>query len=219
MAEKIVLHDFVELEYTGKFKDGMVFDTTSKEIAQKNNVFSPQIKYGPAVICVGEKQLVKGLDDALLGKEIGKDYTIEIGPEDAFGKRDIKKIRLVPLAEFRKQNIEPRAGMQIDMDGEIGRVIRAAGGRILVNFNHPFAGKEVVYEIKVNKKIVDKSMQLKSFLELSFNLSGVKVEIKEEKAEVTLPMELPELIQGELAKKLKEIVKLKEIKFKAEKKG
>ncbi len=218
MAEKIVLHDFVELEYTGKFKEGMVFDTTSKEVAQKNGVFSPQIKYGPAVICIGEKQLVKGLDDALLGKEIGKDYTIEIGPEEAFGKRDVKKIKLVPSAEFKKQNIEPRAGMQIDMDGEIGRVIRASGGRILVNFNHPFAGKEVVYEIKVNKKIVDKSVQLKSFLELSFNIPKVDVEIKEEKAEVTLPMELPELIQEELSKKLKEIVKLKEISFKAEKK-
>lgn len=213
---KILLHDFIEIEYTGKFTDGTIFDTTSKEIAEKNNIFSPQIKYKPAIVCIGEKQLIPGLDNALLNKEVGKTYTIELKPEEAFGRKDIKKIKLVPPAEFQKQNIQPQPGMQIDMDGEIGRVIRSSGGRILVNFNHPFAGREVVYEIKVNKKIIDKETKLKSFLELSFNMPNIKAEVKEDKAIVTLPMELPKPLQEELSKKLKEIIKLKEVSFKKE---
>ncbi len=215
---KIALHDFIEIEYTGKFKDGTIFDTTSKETAEKNDIFSPQIKYKPAIVCIGEKQLIPGLDSALLDKEAGKDYTIELTPEEAFGKKDIKKIKLIPPAEFQKRNINPQPGMQIDMDGEVGRVIKASGGRILVNFNHPFAGREVVYEIKVNKKITDKETKLKSFLELSFNMPEIKAEVKEDKAVVTLPMELPKPVQEELSKKLKEITKLKEVSFKKEEK-
>lgn len=216
MPDKLLLHDFIEIEYTGQFKDGTVFDTTSKEIAKKNNVFSPQIKYKPAIICLGEKQLIQGLDNALLGKEVGSSYTINLTPEQAFGKKDFKKIKLIPIAEFRKRNIEPRPGMQIDLDGAIGTIIRASGGRILVNFNHPFAGREIVYEIKINKKIADKALKLSSFLELSFNLPDIKTEIKEEKAIVTLPAELPKFIQEELSKKLKEIIGLKEVVFKKE---
>jgi FKBP-type peptidyl-prolyl cis-trans isomerase 2 len=216
MADKILLHDFIEIEYTGKFADDTVFDTTSKETAEKNNIFSPQIKYKPAIVCIGEKQLIPGLDSALLDKETEKNYTIELTPVEAFGKKDIKKIRLIPPVEFQKRNINPQPGMQIDMDGAVGRVIKASGGRILVNFNHPFAGREVVYEIKVNKKITDKEIKLKSFLELSFNIPDIKAEVKEDKAVVTLSLELPKPVQEELSKKLKEIVKLKEVSFKKE---
>ncbi|MBR9683427.1 peptidylprolyl isomerase [Candidatus Woesearchaeota archaeon] len=217
MPTKIKLHDFLEVEYTGKFPDGAVFDTTDKDVAEKNNIFSPQMNYQPVTICVGEKQLIPGLDDALLNKEIGKTYNINLKPEEAFGKKDIKKIRLVPLAEFRKQNIQPQPGLQIDMDGQVGRVIRASGGRILVNFNHPFSGREVIYEIKINKKITDQATQLKSYLELSFNIPDIEAEVKEDKATITLPMDLPEQIQQELTKKLQEITKVKEITFQTKK--
>lgn len=213
MAEKIVLHDFVELDYTGKFKDGTVFDTTSKETAEDNNIFSAEMKYKPAVVCVGEKQLIPGLDGALLGKEVGKSFTVELEAEEAFGKKDFKKIRLVPIAEFQKRKVNPTPGLQLDMDGEVGVVIRASGGRIMVNFNHPFAGREVVYEVKVKRKITDKKEKLDSFMELSFNLPGLKTEVEEGKAKVTLPLELPPEVAEELGKKLKGIVGLKEVSF------
>ncbi|MFC1686931.1 peptidylprolyl isomerase [Nanoarchaeota archaeon] len=211
---KILLNDFIEVEYTGKFADGTIFDTTNQEVAQKNNIFSPEMKYKPVIICVGEKQLILGLDDALLGKEVGKEYTIDLKPEEAFGKRDIKKIRLVPLAEFKKRRIDPRPGMQIDMDGEVGIIKNASGGRIIVNFNHPFSGKEVVYEIKINKKITDKKEKLTSYLEISLNSDNFKTDIKDDKATISLPVELPEIVQEEFSKKLKEIIGLKDIVFK-----
>ncbi len=213
---KILLNDFIEVEYTGKFTDGTVFDTTNQEVAQKNDIFSPEMKYKPIIICVGEKQLISGLDNNLIDKEVGKSYTIELKPEDAFGKKDIKKIRLVPLAEFQKRRIDPRPGMQIDMDGEIGIIKNASGGRIIVNFNHPFSGKEVVYEIKINKKITDKKEKLTSYLEISLNSDNFKTDIKDNKAEITLPIELPKIVQEEFSKKLKEIIGLKNIVFKKE---
>lgn len=215
--DKIALHDFVEVEYTGKFADGFVFDTTDRETAQKNGLFSPQMKYKPAVVCIGENQLIAGLDQALLNKEVSQSYTISLEPEEAFGKKDFKKIKLLPLEEFRKRNINPQPGLQIDLDGERGIIIKATGGRILINFNHPFAGKKVIYEIKINKKVTDKKAQLESFLELSLNLPDLKIEIIEDKAAITLPLELPKPLQEELAKKIKKVISLKEITFKSEK--
>jgi len=41
MSEKIKLHDFVEIEYSGKLSDGTVFDTTSEEVAKEHHLHSP----------------------------------------------------------------------------------------------------------------------------------------------------------------------------------
>ena len=73
---KIKKHDFIEIEYTGKLEDGGVFDTTSEKVANENHIHNPQMKYGPVVICIGEHQVLKGIDDFLLDKEAGKDYNI-----------------------------------------------------------------------------------------------------------------------------------------------
>ncbi|MFH1683121.1 MAG: peptidylprolyl isomerase [Candidatus Woesearchaeota archaeon] len=215
MSEKVNKGDFIELEYNGRFNDGKLFDTTDQELAKKNDIFSAQIKYGPSIICVGEKQLVAGLDEALVGKEIGKNYVVELSPEQAFGKKDFKKIVLIPFSEFQKKKLNPQPGLQIDMDGEVGTIIKSSGGRVMVNFNHPFAGREVNYEVKINKRIDDQAMQISSFLELTLNFPKIKAEVKEGKAEITLPVELPEQLLKPLSEKLKGLVKL-EIVFIAE---
>ncbi|HIJ11552.1 TPA: peptidylprolyl isomerase, partial [Candidatus Woesearchaeota archaeon] len=79
--------DFIELHYTGKLLDGSVFDTTDEAIAKESGIHSPRTKFGPTIICVGEKQLLPGLDAGLVGKKLGK-HTIELQAQDAFGKRD-----------------------------------------------------------------------------------------------------------------------------------
>lgn len=215
MSEKVQQGDFIEIEYTGRFNDGSLFDTTDQELAKKNDIFSPQMKYGPAIICVGEGHLVSGLDSALVGKEIGKSYVIELSPEQAFGKKDFKKIALVPFSEFQKKKMTPHPGMQIDLDGNVGTIIRSSGGRVMVNFNHPFAGKQVNYEVRINRRIDDPSLQISAYLELTLNFPKIPVEVQEGKAKISLPVQLPEPLSKPLADKLKELVKL-EIEFSSE---
>ena len=149
MPEKIKLHDFVEVEYTGKLPDGLVFDTTVAEVAQQHNIHSDKMKYGPATVCVGEKQLLPGLDEQLVDKEVGKEYTVTLPPEHAFGKRDVKKVKIIPMNTFREHKTEPHPGLQIDVDGEVGTVNNISGGRVIVNFNHPLAGKELEFHVEV----------------------------------------------------------------------
>ena len=81
--------EFIELDYTGKIKDtGDIFDTTSIQVAKDNNLFEEKAEYKPIVICVGQGQIIKGLDKTLPGKETEKEYTIEVTPDQAYGKRN-----------------------------------------------------------------------------------------------------------------------------------
>lgn len=206
-------HDFIEVEYTGKLKDGTVFDTTSEKIAKENNIYNKKATYGPVIVCLGEKQILPGLDEFLEGKEIGQEYQLELPPEKAFGKKDAQRIRLIPARAFKKTDIEPQPGLQITVDDEAGTILRASGGRILVDFNHPLAGKEVLYQVKVNKKINEPKEKIRSYLELALNLKDFGVDIKEKTATITLPFEMPPELQEKIKEKLTEITEIKDIKF------
>ncbi|MEK6900053.1 MAG: FKBP-type peptidyl-prolyl cis-trans isomerase, partial [Nanoarchaeota archaeon] len=83
MAEKVQLHDFVEVDYTGKLTDGLVFDTTIEKVAKEHNLRASKHKYSPAAVCIGERQVLPGLDAQLDDKEIGKEYMVTLSPEIA----------------------------------------------------------------------------------------------------------------------------------------
>jgi len=145
-------HDFVELDFSGK-SEGEVFDTTIKEEAKKLN---PDIKETKsAVICIGEEMLVAGFDKALEGKELGKKYKISLRPEEAYGKRNAQMIKLIPKKVFLAQKMQPIAGMTVALDNNLAKIISVSGGRVLVDFNNPLAGKDVEYEFIIKRKITD----------------------------------------------------------------
>lgn len=216
MSEKIQLHDFVEIEYTGQLADGTVFDTTIEKVAKQHHVHSPKQKYKPAVICVGERQLLPGLDAQLVEKEVGKEYTVTLTPEKAFGKRDIQKVKIIPMDLFRQHQVQPHPGLQVDIDGEMGIVNRVSGGRVMVNFNHPLAGKEVVYSYKVLRKVTDQKEKVTAFLSALLRLpaEAMKIEVKDNAATVTMSGELPAQISSILGQKLMQLTGLKDILFK-----
>jgi len=77
--------DFLEVSYTGRVKStNLVFDTTDPVQAKKQDI---KAKVHPIKIIVGKRLVIPGLDEALVGKQTGKRFTIEIPPERGFGKR------------------------------------------------------------------------------------------------------------------------------------
>ncbi|MBD3355353.1 peptidylprolyl isomerase [Candidatus Woesearchaeota archaeon] len=212
--------DFVQVEYTGRLKEeDMVFDTTSKEEAKKAGMDSQQQNFGPVTVCIGEGQLIPGLEKELEGKETGNEYKIKLKPEQAFGKKNAQLIKTIPSSAFKKQNIVPQPGMQVNIDGSIGIIKRAGGGRCLVDFNHPLSGKDVVYDVKLNNIITDDKEKIKSYISLALNRKDISVDVKDKKAEIRTEKELPKQVTEKLSEKLKEIVpSIKKIEFKTEKK-
>jgi FKBP-type peptidyl-prolyl cis-trans isomerase 2 len=175
--------DFIEIEFTGKTKEGEIFDSNIKEDLKSVN---QKIEPKPFVFCLGEGMFLEGVEDYLIGKDIGK-YHIELSPEKAFGKRNPKFIQLMPTKVFKEHQINPAPGAMFNFDGKIGKIISVSGGRIIVDFNNPLAGKEVVYEIKVLRKVDDKNEQIKAFInflfkkDFEFKVEGKKLIIKTDK--------------------------------------
>ncbi|VVB81695.1 Putative FKBP-type peptidyl-prolyl cis-trans isomerase [uncultured archaeon] len=208
-------HDFVELEYTGRLKEGsFVFDTTDEKTAKEAQIFTEKSQYAPIVICIGEHMILRAIDEFLEGKELGN-YALELPAEKAFGKKTAELVKMIPTSKFTEQEIKPVPGLRLNIDNYVGIVKTVSGGRTVVDFNHPLAGRDVVYELKLLKIVNDKKVQVESLLR---GLLGVKapVEVKENKVAITFPAELPEKLKTELAKKLAELTSL-EVSFEVKK--
>jgi len=159
--------DFIELEFLGKnLLNNEIFDTNVLEEAKKIN---PDIKdVRPLVICIGQEMVVKGLDEFLDGKEIGKKYNLKLTPDKAFGKRDPKLIRLIPMKVFLEQKIYPQPGMTLALDNSLVKVVSVSGGRVMVDFNNPVAGKDIEYEFTIKKIISDDKEKVKALQNFLF---------------------------------------------------
>lgn len=199
--------DFVEIEYTGKVKEeDIVFDTTDEKLAKESGLHGPNMVYGPITVCLGQGHLLKGLDDEIIGKEPSKEYKIELGPEKAFGKKDPKLIQLIPVSKFKSQDIKPVPGLQLNVDGMLGIVKTVSGGRTLVDFNHPLSGKDIVYDIKINKLVEDDKEKLESFIKLNLNLKDIEISIDKGKATIKTKQEVPNEILEKFKTDTKELI-------------
>lgn len=145
---------FILINYVAKVKEtGEVFDTTIEETAKKEHLYKEGEIYEPKLIVIGEGWVLKTLDENLPAMEISKAGSVEITPEKAFGNRDPEKVKRVPLRHLIAKGITPTLGMRIDYDGKMATVRTLGAGRVLLDFNPPLAGKTLIYEVTVQKKL------------------------------------------------------------------
>jgi len=145
--------DFLEIEFVGRnLSNDEIFDTNIPEEAKKIN---PKTEPKPLAICVGQGMVVRGLDEALEGKETGKKYTVRIASDKGFGKRQSNLVRLIPLKVFAAQKVYPQPGMTFALDNTLVKIVSVSGGRVMADFNHPLAGKDIEYEFTINKILED----------------------------------------------------------------
>ena len=178
-------NDFIEIEFTGK-ANNEIFDTTKKEEAKKIGI---EADVKPIIVSVGNEMLLKGLDENIEGKEIEKQYSIKISPEKAFGPRNPSLIKTIPIKVFKEKNMNPVPGLTLQMDNYLAKVLSVSGGRVIVDFNNPLAGKEIEYDFKILRKVEDvkeKINALQDFFfrnkfEFTINEKDKKVIFKEEK--------------------------------------
>lgn len=203
---EIKKQDFVEIEFVGRLEDETVFDTNKLEILKEKN-WPKEAKL--RIICLGENWIHPEIDQFLIGKEINQEYELRLEPEKAFGKKDMKKIKLVPYEEFLKHQVKPEVGLITEIDGELATIIRISGGRVLVNFNHPLAGRTVTYQIKILRKVEEEKEKVESIL---WRLGTPPAfEIKENK--ILIKDSLPEEIKNEIGEEIKKLTPFKEIEW------
>jgi peptidylprolyl isomerase len=131
--------DNVKVHYTGKLKDGSVFDSSRDR--------------EPLAFQLGSGQLIPGFEKAVVGMEVGDSTTVEIEPKDAYGDRNPDM-----LIEISKQQVPP------DLDPQVGQALQVQQGNgqvanvvvhelkpesIVLDANHPLAGKDLVFDIEL----------------------------------------------------------------------
>jgi len=180
----------VAINYTGKIvASGEVFESTFEKKAIEAGIFDKKRKYEPMVIVVGEGDVLKGLDDALKEMKLGDEKKVLVKPADGWGERKPESVRVVPLQQFKKEKMQPFPGLVVELNGMRGKVQTVSGGRVRVDFNHPLAGKDLEYELKVEKELTVPKKQVEELYKKYFYMipeAEKKLVIGKAEVEVTL---------------------------------
>jgi FKBP-type peptidyl-prolyl cis-trans isomerase 2 len=189
--------DFIRINYVGKIKEsGEIFD-------KGENI----------PIVVGEGFVIRGLDEEIEKMQVGEKQTVEIPPEKAFGERNAKLVKLIPLSEFKRHNMNPYPGMVINANGIYGKVLSVSSGRVRVDFNHPLAGKILEYEVEIKEKIEKQEEKAKALIEFYSGEKDTEIKFDENGVEIILKKAFDEVVKRRISESMKKFLGVKEVKF------
>ncbi|QOJ78324.1 hypothetical protein IG193_06035 [Infirmifilum lucidum] len=183
---------FVLVNYTISILDESgekIIETTFENVAKEHNLQTQGV-FEPELVIIGEGLLFKPVEEALRELKEGESKEVILEPSQAFGERDPKNIRVIPAREFTRQGVVPRVGEEIEVGGQRGRIIRVGGGRVTVDFNHPFAGKKVKTFLKLEKVIVSDEEKIKELFHRWFRgipREQISAEVKDGEATISVP--------------------------------
>jgi len=209
--------DYVKVEYTGMLSEGSVFDTTSVDEAKKAEIFDEKSKYGSVIIILGKTQALVGLEEAIEGMEEGTDKEIVIHPDKAFGQVNPNLLTLVSLSKFKDQDVNPAPGMLVTLDNRTGMIKTVSGGRVVVDFNHPLAGKDLKYKIRLIKVLSTLKDKVQATFDDSELRGSVSVEGDIVLAKPETSMETEFLVRKQaFLRWISELPEIKKVKFEEE---
>lgn len=125
----------VTLEYTLTLPDKTVADSTKGQ---------PPFSYTQ-----GKQEIIPGLEKALAGLKAGDKKRIMVPAAEAYGLYDEKKKVEVP-----KKNVPPevKPGMRLrSQDGREAKVLEIKGDSVVIDTNHPLAGKDLTFDVNILK--------------------------------------------------------------------
>jgi peptidylprolyl isomerase len=186
--------DFILIDYTAKVKEtGEIFDTTVEDVAKKEKLYKEGDIYEPKLIAIGEGWVLKALDENLLNLELSKSAPVEISPDKAFGARDPEKVRLVPLRRLTAKGITPQLGLRVEFEGKLAVIRTLGAGRVQLDFNPPLAGKTLVYEVTVQKKLETQEEKIRSLIHRRIPAVDIaKFEFKVDEQSKAVEVNMPE---------------------------
>lgn len=129
----------VTLHYVAKLEDGQVLESTSGR--------------DPIKFKVGSGEVLKGLDESVIGLKKGDKVEITIPPEKGFGPWRDDLLKKIPRSAL-KGDSEPKVGMIVELKSELGGSIPAiitevTEKTITIDLNHPLAGQTLKFEVEI----------------------------------------------------------------------
>ena len=136
MREKIQDGSQVKMHFSLMLEDQTVIDTNfDKE---------------PVCFFIGDGNLLPGFEKVLIGMQTNQEGTFEIEPKEAFGQHNNQNVQILDLSSF-DDNIEVGSVYSFQNgDGELpGVIIEINESTVQVDFNHPLAGKIILFKVKI----------------------------------------------------------------------
>ncbi len=210
--------DFVLMDFVGRIKlTGEIFDLTLEDVARKEGVHNEKQKYEPAFVIIGAKMIVPGVEKQLKEMKVGDEREFEVPVDEGFGKRDPKLIKILNINQFYKNKINPVPGTFVQIEGKTAKVQSVSGGRVRTDFNSPMAGKDLIYKVKVKRKITDTKEKIERMLG-QYGIGFESVSVKEGTATIKTKKEMPEMLQKMITDLVKKWVKkVKKVEYSAPK--
>ncbi len=136
----IIQGQTVGVHYVETFNDGTELDNS-------------RTRGNPLIFKVGERQVINGFENAVVGMKIGETKTVTISPEEAYGPTDPKLLREMPRNTF-PQDFNFVKGALVEMRSPQGHSMPATiasfgDENVTLDFNHPLSGKTLNFEIEV----------------------------------------------------------------------
>ena len=136
---KVEKGNTVRVHYTGKFENGGIFDTS--------------VNRTPLEFIVGNGQVIKGFDEAVIGMKIGEKKTVNIPFEEAYGPH-MDELVFTFEKQSLPENLNPEIGQKLQLVTGDGKrvnvtIIAVSETDITLDANHPLAGKNLVFEIEL----------------------------------------------------------------------
>ena len=182
-SSKISKGDFIRISYIAKLEDGTIIDTTDEEIAKQNDIYNENARYGDIYVVVGEGHVVQGLDEDFEGREVGYKGEVVVPPEKGFGEYDPDNKEVVSVTRFKEK---PYVGQRVKIRDKIGTIERIIGRKAIVDYNHPLAGKNVIFEYEIKEKLESDVDKVKALFVIHTG-KDVDAKIEDKKVIVDVP--------------------------------
>jgi len=174
MDAKLGKGDVAHIEYdvwiVGPGEQKTLHETTHADVAKDAGKFDEKKAYGAIPVVIGHERLPEGLDEALLGATVGETKEVVIPPAKGAGERDPKLVRLLPIREFHKKDIDPSPGLEVHIDGRRGTIMAVTAGRVRVDFNNPLAGRTLRYKVTVANRAETEEDRVRAVLDMDYGL-------------------------------------------------
>jgi FKBP-type peptidyl-prolyl cis-trans isomerase 2 len=156
----------------------------------------------PVIMPLGYNILNKEIEEKLANAEYGKEYNFLL--KRPFGERDPSLIKIIPISEFYKRNINPIPNLVVNVDNMVGVIRSVNSGRVVIDFNHPYAGKDLLYVIKLNREVTDLKEKILGILSITYNISKNSIDVNIDENNKKISINVKDL---NLSKEQKEIIK------------
>jgi peptidylprolyl isomerase len=152
-----------------KFLETNVPDKIKPDVNDKVVIFK-----GKKPILEGMGNLFPKVEEFIKNAKDNDESTMKLTAIDAYGLRNKELIRVVPLNAFKQNKINPFVGLTFEAEGTYGVVKSVSGGRVMVDFNSPYADHDI--EVYIKKiKTCDEKETIETILENFFSKTGAKL--------------------------------------------